>query len=458
MDIGETKNCIANDSARIVEFVQKQIVENTISVVTIIVNGVILLYLNYTLALISLLMVPLSFFITSLLSKKQREASEKYRMLYAKYESWLYRCLSCWKDIKTMVLGAMVVKEFNQYWNEIRSAFIQKMLVGFGNSTLHSFKDFFITKMNLYFIGGILILKGHFTIGLLITFINYYDVFFNAIQNVNNIRLEMQESIPSLQRVSQMLNITNENENKIGIENINKIEFKDICFGYDSSSNLLEKINFTVENNGYIAIVGESGCGKSTLFKLLLAVEHYDEGEILISGVPLTQISLDSLYEKISVVTQEITLFNMSILDNIVLNNTDVDMEKVVRLCKEVGIHDDIISLPEQYDTLIGEKGVLLSGGQKQKLAIVRAVLRDNDIIILDEPTSAMDGQSEEMVNALLKKISKEKIVISIAHRLSAVFSADRVLVIQNGRIVGDDTATNIVKNDIFMSLYNYKR
>lgn len=458
IEIGDIKNCIENDAAHVGSFIQRQVVDYIVSIITIIVNGIILLYLNWILALFSLLMVPLSFFVTAVLSKKQREVSENYRKLFGKYESWLYRCLSCWRDIKAMVLNSLIIKEFFGYWNNIKSIFIKKSLIGFGNSTLHSFKDFFITKMNLYFIGGIIILRGHFTIGLLITFMNYYDIFFNAIQNLNNIKLELQDSVPSLQRVSKLLNLQNNNSNDIIISKITKIKFNNVCFGYDKFNRVLDNINFEIVDNGYVAIVGESGCGKSTIFKLLLMLEHCDAGNILISGTPINKINSNSLYENISVVTQDAALYNMSIIDNLTLNDEEVTMQQVIQLCKDVGIHDEIVAFPEQYNTIIGEKGVLLSGGQKQKISIVRALLRSSNVIILDEATSAMDGQSEKMVNNILKKISKEKIIISIAHRLSAVLSADRVIIISNGRIVGDDATADIINNDIFKSLYDYRR
>ncbi len=226
-----------------------------------------------------------------------------------------------------------------------------------------------------------------------------------------------------------------------------KIEISKLSFRYaDEEKAVLSDINLTVEPGETIAIVGRSGSGKSTLVSLIPRFYHHDQGRLLIDGVDVQDYTLKNLRQNIALVTQQVTLFNDTVANNIAYGElASAPSEKIVAAAKSAHAHEFIARLPEGYDTLIGEDGTLLSGGQRQRLAIARAILKDAPILILDEATSALDTESERFIQQALEEVMKNRTTLVIAHRLSTIENADRILVMDNGRIVEQGTHQQLI-------------
>ena len=232
------------------------------------------------------------------------------------------------------------------------------------------------------------------------------------------------------------------------------IEFKNVSFKYDEIS-ILKDINFEIKPNTTIGIVGRSGAGKTTIFNLISKLYSTNDGEILIDGVNINDYTESTIRGNISVITQEPYIFNMSIKDNIKIVKPSITDSELIEKCKMAELHDYVETLPNKYDTIVGENGVILSGGLKQRLAIARALVKKSEIILLDEATSSLDNELQESVMKAIKNINKEYTILIIAHRLSTIKDCDKILVLDEGKIQGYDTHENLIKeNEIYKKLY----
>ncbi|MBC8204578.1 MAG: ABC transporter ATP-binding protein [FCB group bacterium] len=226
------------------------------------------------------------------------------------------------------------------------------------------------------------------------------------------------------------------------------ISFKDVYFSYRSGKQVLININLTISKGEVIALVGPSGGGKTTLTNLALRFYDPDSGSITIDGVDLRDLDLNDFRRKVGIVTQEINLFNETVFNNIAYGRPDIPLEKVIDAAKLANAHDFIVKLPNGYDTMIGEKGSRLSGGQKQRIAIARAVLKDPELLIFDEATSSLDSEAERLIQEALELLIKGRTVIIIAHRLSTVRYAGKILVIDKGEIVEEGSHEELMSQE----------
>lgn len=235
------------------------------------------------------------------------------------------------------------------------------------------------------------------------------------------------------------------------------IEFCDVKYQYKNKDFLFDNLNINISSGQRVGVVGYSGAGKSTLIKLLLRYFDLKEGSIKIGGFDIRDITQISLNENISLMPQDVNLFNRTIFENIRYGKNSATREEVIGAAKKAYIHGFIMSLPEGYDTIVGDRGILLSGGEKQRVAIARAILKNAPILIFDEATSSLDSVSEKYIQKSLKELIKGKTVISIAHRLSTLKEMDRIIVLENGKIVEDGSQKELLKNKkgIFYKLYN---
>ncbi len=258
--------------------------------------------------------------------------------------------------------------------------------------------------------------------------LNFYNSFVMYVKNFNL----------SATRVFEVIGDTFDKESDKG-KDINKlngrIEFKDVSFAYDKD-NVLNKINFTINKGERIGFVGSSGSGKSTIFKLLTKLYSLEEGHILIDGEDINNISNKTLRKNISLIPQNPYIFNFSVLDNLKIGNLDASCDEVIDACKKVDIYDVIMNLDDKFNTFVGEGGVMLSGGEKQRLAIARTLLTKSNIILFDEATSALDNVTQDKVQKAIYGLDKDKTILIIAHRLSTVNKCDRIVVVDDGNIV----------------------
>jgi len=251
---------------------------------------------------------------------------------------------------------------------------------------------------------------------------------------------EIRHSLADMERMFSILEHSQETVDRDTAEKLlvkgGEIRFNHVDFHYDPGRAILHDINFTLEAGKKLAIVGASGSGKSTLVRLLFRFYDLHQGSITIDGVNIKHVQQQSLREAIGVVPQDTVLFNNTIYHNILYGNPLATKEKVIEAAQQAHIHDFISQLPKSYDTLVGERGLKLSGGEKQRVAIARTLLKNPDILVFDEATSALDSHSEKEINQQLQSISKNKTTLVIAHRLSTIIDADTILVLEHGRIV----------------------
>ena len=265
----------------------------------------------------------------------------------------------------------------------------------------------------------------------------------------------------SLKRIDEILNNKLYKDEKYGNINLDEvkgnIEFKDVKFKYKNDEDYtLKGLNLKLETNKKIAIVGKSGNGKSTLFNLLLRYFDATTGEITLDGINIEDLTEKCLRNNISIIRQSPFLFNLSILDNFKLVKKDITLEEVRNVCQKAYIDDYIMSLPNGYETVIGEGGVNLSGGQKQRLAIARTLLLNTKIILFDEATSALDNESQKYIKKTIDNLVKDHTIIIVAHRLSTIIDADIINVIDKGKLVGSGTHNELLKNNkVYKTLYN---
>ena len=268
------------------------------------------------------------------------------------------------------------------------------------------------------------------------------------IRQLSSINMIVQKGLAAANEIFDQLDQNKEIDNGLN-ENIieGNIEFKDINFSYDTGSQILSHINFSIAKNDTIAIVGKSGSGKSTIANLIPRFYNHSSGEILIDGTPISEFSLTHLRSSISIVNQSPSLFNDTIAKNIAYGDDSIDVDKLKESARLSGCEEFIENLPEGYESEIGDDGVLLSGGQRQRLAIARAFYKDSPIIILDEATSALDTESELIVQEALEKLISNRTTIVIAHRLSTIENASKIIVLDNGQIVESGRHDELIEN-----------
>lgn len=348
---------------------------------------------------------------------------------------------------------------------------------------IYNFKDFLLPKRKLYFLlwqslnawqsfiysfgfvavfGSALYLlrQGAISAGELVMFIGYIFLVFTPLVQLAWQYRRIRNGITAIQRVRDLVGLETEQYKKEGMADLKvekgEIIFEDVSFGYTYNQSVLEDIGFKVKSGENVAIVGESGVGKTTLVDLISRYYAPVSGRILIDGIDISDATLKSLRENIAIVPQEITLFNDTIKNNIKYGKPEAPIKKIIEAAKAANAHQFIQKFSKKYNQLVGERGVKLSTGQKQRVAIARALLRDPKILILDEATSSLDVKTEKLVQGALNKLIKGRTTFIIAHRLSTIVNADKILVLEEGRLVQQGTHERLIKEEgVYKKLYS---
>lgn len=304
-----------------------------------------------------------------------------------------------------------------------------------------------------------LIYKGNITIGFFITMTYYIYRFTNLIDNINNFSQTYQKIVVSLQRVNEILENRLYEDEKFGVEKISKvkglIEFKNVSFAYPNEDNIINDFNIKLEPNKKIAIVGKSGQGKSTLFNLITRIFDAKEGLITLDNINMKDLTEEELRKHISIIRQEPFIFNRTILENFKIIDKNIELEEIRKYTKMAYLDDYIMSLPDKYDTVLGEGGVNLSGGQKQRLSIARTLAKNSEVILFDEATSALDNSSQDYIKKTIDNLIKDHTVVIVAHRLSTIMDADIIYLVDKGKVVDSGTHNELLKtNKTYKNLY----
>lgn len=301
--------------------------------------------------------------------------------------------------------------------------------------------------------------RTEMTPGQFLSFAAALALMYQPVKMLSKVHMEIQKAMGSADRIFELLDEPIDVEEKVdGAElqlPIETIDFKDVCFSYNEEQ-VLHHINLSIREGEKVALVGSSGSGKSTLVSLVPRFYDPGAGSVFINGVDLKNLSFKGLRQQIALVTQDTFLFNDTIASNIAYGDDEIDMDRVIDAATRANAHDFIQEMAQDYQTLVGERGGRLSGGQKQRLAIARAIYRDAPILILDEATSALDTESERLVQSAINEVMTGRTSIAIAHRLSTIQHADRILVMQEGRIVEEGNHQTLLdKNGVYRRLYD---
>ncbi len=432
-----------------------------VNVVQVVVICVILFVENPLLALCSLITVPIFFFI--ILKSYRKEMK-----LHAKRYSGARKLNSQLSDV---LQGMRVVKAFSReqaeterfYGTNKRAAQYQKNLSVFNNYVYPSLGlILYLGNIIALGVGGWMVVTGYndFSYGQLIKFVAYVNMIYTPMYFFADMIDWSAASTNSLQRLFEIYDTEpdiREKEDAITPENINgDVEFKNVDFSYIKNHKVIDNVSFDVRAGKTLGIVGHTGAGKSTIVNLLMRLYDANEGEIYVDGINVKDLSFKALYENIAIVSQETFFFIGSILDNIKYAKPNATYEEVVKAAKLSGAHDFIIKLPDAYNTKIGFGFKDLSGGEKQRLSIARAILRDPKILILDEATAAMDTETEKRIQTAITELTRDKTTIMIAHRLSTLRDADELIVIENGKVAERGTPKELlaIEGGVYNKLY----
>ena len=375
--------------------------------------------------------------------------------------------------VESSVSGIRVSKAYNAIDREIEkfddsNVDYQKARAGaykwmgiFG-SGMGFFTDFLY--LLVLFSGGLFFYYEKIDIGEFTAYILYITMIINPIRTLINIFEQIQNGMTGFQRFQEIMDlpVEEEKEDAIDLKEFNRdIAFNDVVFSYIKDSEnkeILNHISFDIKKGETFALVGPTGAGKTTICHLLPRFYEIDGGSITIDGIDIRDITRVSLRKKIGIVAQDVFLFAGTIYDNIIYGNFEATFEEVVEASKRANIYDFIMSLDEGFDTYVGERGVKLSGGQKQRISIARAFLKNPDILILDEATSSLDNQTEMQIQKALEELSNGRTTIVVAHRLSTVKNANKIIVIDQDGIKEEGTHDELIKkNGMYASLYQYQ-
>lgn len=425
---GELKERLHRDTENAAVYWEKKL-ELWVAAVSVPIMTAILLYLNWILAVVSFLLLPLSFYITRRIKAKSNVQYQRRREILGKYNDFMIHNMFFWKEVKTNCQEERQQRQFEGLWKELGDSFLKSHIFWFLNRTFLAFKDVFLTKMGLYLLGGILAVYHMATVPALLAFMEYYGDFVNRLLQISDILIQRGEQEASVKRLEEIMELCTP-ERPQGLGHFESVELRNVAFSYEEGQgNVLQDCNLKINRGETVVIRGESGCGKSTLIKLMAGCIAPKSGEILWNGVPMERIAREELYTKAGFLMQESVLFNLTIRENLLFGRADAGEEELRAACVRANIMEFIQGLEKGFETVIGENGIKLSGGQKQRLLIARLFLQDTELIVFDEATSALDYQNEsEILNLLLQEEAAGKTLIMVTHRGTSVARCSRVI------------------------------
>ena len=436
---GDLMSRVVNDTRDFELLYAHMIPEMITNIVTFIGVLVILLTINWRLALITCFPIPLILLSGVVFAKVVRpyfRVSQKYM---GELNAQLQDSLSGLQEIQSFGQEAYESKRIHEKnFDQVR-AMLRALRA---SAVFHPSVEFLssIGTILVVFFGGYLAVKNQLSVEDIVAFILYLSLFYAPVSGLANLLESLQQSLAGAERVALVLDTPSQIENAPDAVDIGKVDgaitFENVSFHYSNNVPVLKDISFECKPGMMVALVGPTGVGKTTTAQLISRFYDPTEGRVLIDGKDVKTVTLESLRHNISPVLQDTFLFNGTIAENIAYARPDATKAEIEEAAKAANIHEDILSMPEQYETKVGERGLRLSGGQKQRVAIARAILRQSPIIVLDEATASIDVHTEKQIQKAIKNITGKRTIIAIAHRLSTIKDADMILFIHEGEIV----------------------
>ena len=457
---GELTSIIINDVANLRRALGTSFHQLLVEPINLLAFTVLLFIINWKLALISIVIVPISGITIMTIGRSIRRKSRRTAAMIAGITNIITETFSSIRVVKAFAMEGYEVqrffKETHKYFKLILRRAKLRLLASPITETLGV-----MMGVLLLWVGGMEVLSGKgLTPEDFLRFILLLFAMMDPLRKLSNVNVELQAGAASAERIFAILETPPTIVDKFDAVIIDtfedKIQINDVSFKYESDDTVLKNISFEIKKGSAVALVGSSGAGKSTLADLIPRFYDVNQGAIEIDGQDIRHVTLNSLRRLMGIVTQETILFNDTVKANIAYGQKDVDDEQVIAAAKAANALEFIEELPKGLDTVIGEKGVKLSGGQRQRLAIARAIMKNPPILILDEATSALDTESERLVQEALETLMTDRTVLVIAHRLSTVTNADKIIVMEKGLIKEMGTHDELIqKNGLYSNLYN---
>lgn len=436
---GQIMSRVTNDVGVLQTLVTSGLIELVSAILTIIALTIYIFLLDWRLALVTLLGLPLIGLSFGKFSQKIRKVSALVQAKIADITDILQETLSAVKIVKSFSRQDYEIKRFTKKNIESFRATMKGVRLGATLTPLVQWIGFLGLALALW-VGCLDIIKGDLTTGGLMAFMLAVGMLGQPINSLTRVNTLIQQSLVCAERVFEILDTKSEVEEDpqaIDIPEIKgEVKFHDVSFSYGTKEKeVLKEINLQANPGEIIALVGRSGAGKTTIANLIPRFYDPVSGLVLIDGIDIRKVKVDSLREQLGIVPQETILFGGSIRENIAYGKLEASNEEIIQAAKFANAHDFIMSLPEGYNTIVGERGVRLSGGQRQRISIARAILKNPRILILDEATSSLDSTSESLVQEALERLMQGRTTFVIAHRLSTIKGADKIVVVEEGRI-----------------------
>ena len=457
-ETGKIMSRMTNDLMDISELAHHGPENLIITSITIITSFIYLARINFALTLIIFACIPLLLLVSLYMRRKMRIAFMESRVSVAKINAALESSISGIRVTKAFTNAEKEREKFeigNEQYVKARSLAYKAM------GEFQSSSSFITDVFNVIVLiaGGIFLYQNQITFGDYSAFIVSVSLFITPVTTLINFMEQYQNGVTGFERFLEIMEQEPEVNPEKAVEVprlIGEIEFQDVTYAYDGEHNVLNHINLKIGQGETFALVGPSGGGKTTICHLIPHFYNITSGHLLIDGIDINEMTLESLRRNIGIVQQDIYLFNASIKDNILYGRLDASDEEVIEAAKRANIHDYIMSMPDGYDTQIGERGVRLSGGQKQRLSIARVFLKNPPILILDEATSALDNTTEILIQQALDELCKGRTTLVVAHRLSTIKNADEIAVISEGKIIEQGDHDELMQEDgMYAHLYN---
>lgn len=450
---GEIKKVLMEDVERLEKFLAHQIPDITVAIVVPITVLIYLFTVNIPMSLVLIIPIILTFLIQAIELGMAKPILDKVPKILDRLNSGIMQFVNGMMVMKTYNLTADSYKEYSDAVNDYYDLWTKTAKVLAPISSI--FKV--MIESGIFFtlpLGGYLYLKGSLELGSYIFFIVMSIVFLTSFNNILNFAQIFSQISSGIERVKEVMDteVIQSGSKEVAKQDGYSIEFQKVGFSYDSKTQILDDVNISMPKGTLTAFVGASGAGKTTAAQLIPRFWDIVKGSIRIDGMDIKDIPIEKLMNLLSFVFQEAFMLNDTIYQNIAIGKENATLEEVQEAAKAAQIHDFIMNLPNGYQTHLGEEGVKMSGGEKQRVCIARAILKNAPIIIFDEATSFTDGENEHKIQMALERLLKGKTTIMIAHRLHTIMNADQICVFQNGKIVEKGKHKELVEKNAFYS------
>ncbi len=456
--LGDLISRVTGDSWCVNTLVTDALVPAFQAVVTLIAMFVVMWSLQPTLTILALGVAPFFIIVIRVLGRPLKDRNREQRDLEGRMMSVVEQTLSAVPAVQAFTREDLEVKRFESYADRTVIAYIRATVAGLWFELFAGLVTTLGTAAVIY-VGAKLALEGKLTAGTIIVFLSYLSSLYEPLDSITHTTPTVQGAAAEADRVSEILETEPEIRDKPHAREAHidgPIRYENVTFGYDPARPVLHDVSLEARPGDVLAIVGPTGAGKTTLMNLLVRFFDPWSGRVTINGVDIRDVKHRSLRRQIGLVLQDPFIFPMSVTDNIAYGRPEASPAEVEAAARAANAHDFIAALPHGYDTVVGERGATLSGGEKQRLSIARAFLKDAPVLILDEPTSALDARTESALLEALERLTAGRISFIIAHRLSTIRGASHILVLDHGRIVDSGTHAELLeRRGLYATMYN---